>query len=53
MLICLNAEPNNLVFLKIYNNEFNEIIITFIGQTGRTLERKDKVILTLLINKQK
>ena len=25
----LNVEPSNLVFLKIYNTEFNEIIITF------------------------
>ena len=25
----LNAEPNNLVFLKTYSSEFDEIIITF------------------------
>ena len=25
----LNVEPSNLVFLKTYNTEFDEIIITF------------------------
>ena len=48
----LNVEPSNLVFLKIYN-EFDEIIIIFTDQSGRPLEIEDKVNLTLLINKQK
>ena len=47
----LNVEPSYLVFLKIYNTEFDEIIITFTGQNGRPLEIEDKVNLTLLINK--
>ena len=47
----LNVEPSNLVFLKIYNTEFDEIIITFTDQNDRPLEIKDKVNLTLLINK--
>ena len=47
----LNVEPSNLVFLKTYNTEFDEIIITFMDQNGRTLEIEDKVHLTLLINK--
>ena len=47
----LNVEPNNLVFLKTYNTEFNEIIITFNVKSGRLLEIEDKVIFTLLINK--
>ena len=45
----LNVESSNLVFLKTYNTEFNEIIITFRDQNGRPIE--DKVNLTLLINK--
>ena len=53
MLICQILNPGNLVFLKIYNTEFDEIIITFMDQNGRPLEIKDKVNLTLLINKQK
>ena len=44
----LNVEPSNLVFLKTYSAEFDEIIITFTDQNGRPL---DKVNLTLLINK--
>ena len=31
----LNVEPNNLVFLKTYNTEFDEIIIPFTDQKGR------------------
>ena len=47
----LNVEPSNLVFLKTYNTEFDEIIITFTDQNGRPLEKEDKVNLTLFINK--
>ena len=47
----LNVEPSNLVFLKTYNTEFDEIIITFTNQNGRPLGVEDKVNLTLLINK--
>ena len=47
----LNVERSNLVFLKTYNTDFDEIIITFIDQNGRPLEIEDKVNLTLLINK--
>ena len=31
----LNVEPSNSVFLKTYNTEFDEIIITFTDQNGR------------------
>ena len=48
----LNVEPNNLVFLKTYNTQFDEIIIAFTNKNGRALEIEDKVNLTLLINKQ-
>ena len=33
----LNIEPNNLVFLKTYNTEFDDITITFTDQNGRPL----------------
>ena len=49
----LNVESSNLVFLKTYNNEFDEIIITFTDQIGKPLETEHKVDLTLLINKYK
>ena len=45
------AEVGNLVFLKTYNTEFDEIIIKFTDQNSRPLEIEDKVNLTLLINK--
>ena len=47
----LNVVPSNLVFLKTYNTESDEIIITFANQNGRPLEIEDKVNLTMLINK--
>ena len=47
----LNVEPSNLVFLKTYNTEFDEIIITFTDQNGTPLEIEDKINLILLINK--
>ena len=47
----LNVEPNNLVFFKTYNTEFDKIIITFTDKNGRLLEIEDKINLTLLINK--
>ena len=47
----LSVEPSNLVFLKTYNTEFDEIIITFTDQNGRPLDIEGKVNLTLLINK--
>ena len=46
----LNVEPHELVFLKTYTTESDEIIITT-DQNGRPLEIEDKVNLTLLINK--
>ena len=49
----LNVEPSNLVFLKTYDTDFDEIIITFTDQNSRPLEIEDKVNLTLLINKKK
>ena len=49
----LNVQPSNLVFLKTYNTDIDEIIITSTNQNSRPLEIKDKVNLTWLINKQK
>ena len=47
----LNVEQSNFVFLKSYNTEFDEIMITFMDQNSRSLEIKNKVNLTLLTNK--
>ena len=38
----LNVEPSNLVFLKTYNTEFDEIIITLTNQNSRPLKIEDK-----------
>ena len=47
----LNVEPSNLIFLKTYNIEFDEIIITFTNQNCRSLQVENKVNLTLFTNK--
>ena len=46
----LNIEPDNLLFLKTYNIEFEDTIIIFTDQNGRLLEIDSKVRLTLLIS---
>ena len=35
-----NVEPSNLVFLKTYNTEFDEIIITFTDHIWWTVRNK-------------
>ena len=47
----LNVEPSNIAFYRIYNTDFNEIIVIFTHQNGRQLEVEDN--LTLLLNKWK
>ena len=47
----LNVEPSNLVFLKTYKIEFDELMITFTDPNDIPLEIEDKVNLTLFINK--
>ena len=49
----LNIEPSNLGFLKTYNTQLDEMIITFTDQNGRPLEIEDKINSRLLISKQK
>ena len=47
----LNVKPSNLVFLKAYNTEFDDIVITFTDENSKLLEIEDKVNLTMLISK--
>ena len=46
----LTVEPSNLVYLKTYNTQFDEIVITFTDQNDRQLEIEDKFKSILLIN---
>ena len=47
----LNVETSNLMILKTYNTEFDDIIITVTDQNGKRLEIEDKFTLNLLINR--
>ena len=49
----LIVEPSNLVLLKTYNTEFDNIFIIFTDPNGKSLKIKVKVNLTLLTNKYK
>ena len=44
-----NVPPSNLLFLEVYNIEFDGIIKTITDQIGRLLEIQDKITLTWLI----
>ena len=39
----LNVEPNNLLFLETYDNDFDEILMTFTSRNVRPLEKDGKV----------
>ena len=45
------VETTNLVFLKTYKTEFDDITITFTNQNGTPLKIEYKANLTLIINK--
>ena len=49
----LNVEPSNLMILKTYSNQFNEIIITFRNKNDSALEVEGKINQTLPIDKYK
>ena len=49
----LDTERNDLEFLKTYNTEFDEIVIKFLNQNGRSQEIEDKVNLAWLIDRKK
>ena len=45
----LEISPTNLVFLKTFNSEFQEIKIWFTNQTSAALELEDKINVNLII----
>ena len=45
----LNISPQNHVFLKTFNSEFQEIKVWFTNQTSKPLEVEDKINLTMII----
>ena len=45
----LNVKPSNLVFLKTYNTEFDQIIIPFMDQNVRPLETEEEINSTFLL----
>ena len=49
----LNVEPNNLLFLETYDNDFDEILMTFTSRNVRPLEKDDKVDIWYSIEPRK
>ena len=46
----ISRSPNSLIFLKTMNTEFSEIEIWFTYQNNNSLEIKDNVNISLIIN---
>ena len=45
----LEISQTKHIFLKIFNSEFNEIIVWFTDQNSQTLEIVDRINLTMVI----
>ena len=45
----LDISPSNHIFLKIFNSEYDEIIVWFTDQNSQPLEIEDKINLTMVI----
>ena len=45
----LDVSPNNHIFLKTFNSEYNEIIVWFTDQNSNPLEIEDGINLTMVI----
>ena len=45
----LEISPANHIFLKIFNSEYDEIIVWFTDQNSKPLEIEDRINLTMVI----
>ena len=45
----LEISPTNHIFLKIFNSEYDEIIIWFTDQNSKPLEIEDRINLAMVI----
>ena len=45
----LDISPSNHIFLKIFNSEYDEIIVWFTDQNSQPLEIEDRINLTMVI----
>ena len=46
----LKISPTNHVFLKTFNSEYDKIQVWFTDQNNQSLEIKDRINLTMVIN---
>ena len=45
----LDISPSNHIFLKTFNSEYDEIVVSFTDQNGKPLEIEDRINLTMVI----
>ena len=45
----LDISPSNHIFLKIFNSEYDEIVVVFTDQNSKPLEIADRINLTMVI----
>ena len=45
----LDISPSNLIFLKKFNSEYDEIVVWFTDQNSKALEIEDRINLTIVV----
>ena len=45
----LDISPSNHIFLKIFNSEYDEIVVWFTDQNSKPFETEDRINLTMVI----
>ena len=45
----LDISPSNHIFLKIFNSEYDEILVWFTDQNSKPFETEDRINLTMVI----
>ena len=45
----LDISPSNHIFLKIFNSEYDELVVWFTDQNSKPLEIEDRINLTMVI----
>ena len=45
----LDISPSNHIFLKLFNSEYDEIVVWFTDQNSKPLKIKDRINLTMVI----
>ena len=45
----VDISPSNNIFLKTFNSEYDEIVVSFTDQNSKPLEKEDRINLNMVI----